>query len=271
LADRSLRIRLDRLAPGERVERLMESRPPEEVDALRSSLASWAEVAVERLQALDPEIPAELDDRAADACLALFCIADLAGGDWPERIRSACVALRRGDETAELPKPEALLACIARALDSLPEDERAISTADLLDHLAADEEAPWGFGPEDKDRPRRLARMLKPFGLRSKTVRLADGTTPKGYVIEELEDVIRRYLPPRSATPATTAWLSENSAVSIRHKEGLVADLEQAANPHGYADVADVADREGEKGEIDLGTASLDELERYFAEREERE
>jgi hypothetical protein len=266
LADRSLRIRLDRLGPGERVERLLESKPPAEVDGLRESLAAWADLAVEQLKALDPEIPAELDDRAADACLALLAIADLAGGNWPERIRSACVALRRGDETAEPSRADALLACIRRAMDSLPEGERAISTAALLDHLAGDEDAPYGFGAEDKGRERRLARLLRPFGVRPKAVRLGDGTVARGYAVADLEAVLHRYAVPLSVTSATTASLSQNPPASIRYRAEVVTDNEEGANPHGKPGVTHVTDRRGGEGQIGLGTASLDELEHYFAD-----
>ena len=40
-----------------------------------------------------PEIPSGLSDRTADAWESLFAIADLAGGDWPQRARKAALAL----------------------------------------------------------------------------------------------------------------------------------------------------------------------------------
>jgi hypothetical protein len=191
LADRSLRIRLDRLAPGEQVERLLESKPPEQAEHLRRSLEAWAEAAVERLEALDPEPPAELDDRAADACLALFAIADLAGGDWPERIRAACVALRCGDDSEPDPGTR-LLDALARifAERGYP---AALATAEIVAALADDPDAPGGYDPEDARRSgRRLAAALRRYGVRRRDIRI-EGRIVKGYSWETLAPVIARY------------------------------------------------------------------------------
>ena len=38
-----------------------------------------------------------VEDRAADTWEALFAIAELAGGEWPERVRKACLALTGED------------------------------------------------------------------------------------------------------------------------------------------------------------------------------
>ena len=42
-------------------------------------------------------MPAGLDDRAADCWRPLLAIAELVGGDWPERARAAALALSGGE------------------------------------------------------------------------------------------------------------------------------------------------------------------------------
>jgi len=41
----------------------------------------------------------------------------------------------------------------------------------------------------------RLARMLKPFGILAHSIRLDDGSTPKGYKRDSFADAWARYLP----------------------------------------------------------------------------
>ena len=58
--------------------------------------------------------------------------------------------------------------------------------------------AGWGKGRVRQGVTQRdLARMLRPYGVRSKTVR-RDGSTGKGYQREQFEDAWRRYVPEHS-------------------------------------------------------------------------
>jgi hypothetical protein len=45
--------------------------------------------------------------------------------------------------------------------------------------------------------------MLKPYGIKPHTIRLPDGSTPKGYLLEDFADTWNRYIP-TAATSATT-------------------------------------------------------------------
>jgi len=83
LADRPLLIKLRRKLPGEIVTKLKHADP--ELAALRPQLMGWVADNGERLGRIEPETPAGLHDRAADNWNPLLAIAELAGGDWPER------------------------------------------------------------------------------------------------------------------------------------------------------------------------------------------
>lgn len=248
LADRSLPIRLKRRGPGESVSSLRENRPPPEAASLRERTEAFAEEHDERLADVEPELPAELDDRAQDAVEPLLAIADLAGGDWPERARRAFVELRRGDDaSADESLGVRLLGDVhaAFALD----DADKLSTVELIERLAADDDSPWADWHGAHVKPRTLSTILRPYGIRSRTVRLDDGTTPKGYHREQFLDTWARYLrsPSQegglSATTATTVYPSAPAASSVADTSASVADSVEPEIPHESSDVADVADR----------------------------
>jgi len=70
---------------------------------------------------------------------ALFAVAVLAGGDWPERARWAALALHEGTEDADLTVQ--LLGHMRDAFDELGE---RLSTVQLLTHLVNRGDAsPW--------------------------------------------------------------------------------------------------------------------------------
>ena len=78
------------------------------------------------------------------------------------------------------------------------EDDDFLSTGDILKSLNADREAPWadwrsGNGISDE----KLARMLKPFGIKSAQVQ-KDDKRARGYIFGNLKPVFERYLPPES-------------------------------------------------------------------------
>ena len=99
---------------------------------------------------------------------------------------------------------------------------QAISTADLLTSINADEDLPFGAWSDGSGiEARRIARLLKPYGIKPKSIRMGDGT-PKGYALEDLHDAFARYLPePQQAQRAQRA---------------------EPPRPLGTGDVADVAD-----------------------------
>lgn len=250
IADRSFPIRLKRKAAQEDVERFRRREAAEAAESIRAALKAWGTEDADQLDAIRPHLPDELDDRGQDAAEPLLAIAEVAGGEWPEQARRALVALRSeqagaDDETIGV----RLLVDVAAAFERTEADR--LSTERLLELLMEDDEAPW---TEWHGRPltaRGLARLMRPFSIRSGTVRLADGATPKGYKRESFVDAWTRYLPrsgSAAATSDTTAQPSQKQAVFYPPQDGDVADTKQAANPHGYADVADVAARTPDTG-----------------------
>jgi hypothetical protein len=141
VADRALPIRLERRAPGEKAERFR--RRDVEVDALvlRAALEQAVELS-HRLEDARPELPGELDDRAQDSAEPLLAIADLAGGDWPDRARRAVVELHSGREIDDESSGVRLLSDIQAVFADRDTDR--LASSDLLDGLHRLDEAPWG-------------------------------------------------------------------------------------------------------------------------------
>ncbi len=196
IADRSIALRMKRKMAGEPVERLLWAKVRPEAEALRDRISEWAGAHVEALGAAEPDLPVQLDDRAAEAWWALLAIADLAGGQWPDRAREAAKALHSaGGEDDSLGVQ--LLADVRSVFNG----HLAMHTKDLLEALNAIEESSWGGWHDGKGlRARDVAKRLRPFGLKSKKVKV-DTESLQGYHRDDLEDAWTRYLPADPTEP----------------------------------------------------------------------
>ncbi|OGO51921.1 MAG: hypothetical protein A2148_04545 [Chloroflexi bacterium RBG_16_68_14] len=219
ITDRAIIVTLKRRAPSERVARFRWREADTLAAPLRERLERWAAAHVDPLRDARPEIPDALDDRAADGWEPLLAIADLAGGNWPERSRCAALALSAGVEREDDSLGVRLLADV-RCIFEERGAER-LSSAELVAALVAVEEAPWGDLKAKPLDERKLARLLKPYGIRPHTVRIED-KTPKGYQRAAFEDAWSRYLP---HIPARTATSATESAPESNLKEDGVADV----------------------------------------------
>jgi hypothetical protein len=191
---RSIVIEMRRMAPDQHPEHRRTDRD-QGFGELRRKCARWAADHLEELRAADPEVP--VTGRKANCWRPLLAIADLAGGEWPTRARGAALALSVTDEDAETIGVQ-LLASVRLAFGTATQ----ISTENLLRHLHAMTEAPWGeYGRQRKPMsPRQLATLLKPFGITSGTLREGE-TTYKGYRRDQFGQSWARYLSP-SVTPS---------------------------------------------------------------------
>ena len=138
--DRSVIVRMARKGRGERVERLRVDKDLG-FDALASRAARWAADHVDQLRGADPNLPATLDDRAADNWRMLVAIADLAGGDWGRHARDAAVGVSTADLDAAQARGELLLADIRDWFDQIGKDRTP--SLHLVVHLNALEGRPW--------------------------------------------------------------------------------------------------------------------------------
>ena len=229
VADRCIRLVLRRRAPNETVTRFRRREVEEAAGSLRERAERWATANIEALREARPDIPDYIDDRAIDGWEPLFAIADTAGGDWPQRSRKVALALSCVDVRDDDSVGVKLLSDIQVVFDDKITDK--LPTAELLTALNAIEESPWGEWHGKPLTPRGLARLLRPFAIKSVNVRAGEDVL-KGYHRETFGDAWERYLPcsPQSATSATSATQAD-----------AVLNME----PDNVADVADVAANAG--------------------------
>lgn len=193
LHDRSIVVRLTRAKPGEIAARF-DSRHTVRESELCRKLARWTADNLARLENLDPALPESAFNRLADNWRPLFAIAEIVGADWPGRARAAFVALTTGDDLDAHGIGTALLSDIRRIFAVAKNDR--LPSARIAEALAAMEGQPWPeFGTGGKPiSTNQLARLLGRFNIRSRTVRIADGTA-KGYHLTDFEDAFARFLP----------------------------------------------------------------------------
>ena len=135
--DRAIVVRMRRRGPGEQVAPFRSRRDQPPLHDLRDRLHQWVRGNLTVLQEAEPVMPVE--DRAADTWEALFAIAELAGGEWPERVRKACLALT-GEDPEDGRISTQLLADLKEIWDD--SEDRLFSTT-IIERLCIIEESPW--------------------------------------------------------------------------------------------------------------------------------
>lgn len=195
IMDRMVAVWLRRKLNTEKVPRL----PPAAVfTAIRSRLARFAADNLGPLHTAEPELPECLNDRQADGWRPLLAIADLGGDVWSLGARHAAKMLSGAEQAVHESYGTQLLTDIRAAFEEQAADK--IQTVGLVHHLVSDPERPWSTlkagRPLDA---RRLATMLAPYGVTSKTLRIGT-TTAKGYARDQFTDAWTRYTP--SAAPS---------------------------------------------------------------------
>jgi hypothetical protein len=160
------------------------------LEELRRQAMRWSMDNAEALRGAEPAMPDGFDNRLGDNCRLLFAIADLAGGDWPEKAREAAQTLTHTVDVASV--GIRLLTDIKAAFDEAKVD--CISSADLVGKLTAEPDAQWSEWKSGKPiTQNQVARLLKPFRITPGQVRIGDRQI-RGYQRTQFEDEWVRYL-----------------------------------------------------------------------------
>jgi hypothetical protein len=213
ILSRSIIVRMRRRAADEIVESFRRRVHAPEGEALRQQLAGWTATIIDEATAARPPMPPGVEDRAADVWEPLLAIADIAGAGWPERARAAAVALVA--VSREDVEPSLNMRLLADLRDIFGERD-SITTKTILAELCQIEGAPWSDVRGKPLSDNQLARRLRQYGVKPRTIRTDHGT-PRAYLRYDLVDVWRRYLPPflvnaeTLETPATSQQLQGDS------------------------------------------------------------
>lgn len=186
IEDRAVVVLMRRRKPSDHVQPFRLRRDQPALLSMRRELGDWARQQVEKLSLADPLLPVE--DRAADTWAPLVAVADLVGGDWPERARRAAVKLTTEAEAKDAESSNVrLLSDIREVFDN--EHARFMKSSRLCQELRHIADAPW----RDLElNPHKLGHRLSDYGIRTghNTSR-----TERGYRIQDFSDAFERYLP----------------------------------------------------------------------------
>ncbi|MFZ1886719.1 MAG: DUF3631 domain-containing protein, partial [Candidatus Binataceae bacterium] len=184
---RATRAELKKLSKGRH--RDMKAR----LEPIAARAARWATDHIETLKGARPSLPDELSGRGQDRWEPLVAIADALSEGVGQVARAAATA-----ECGAPADSDTLSITLLGDLRELLADRDAekIASKALCEELAALEGRAWA----EYGRARRpitqtqLARLLSAFQIVPKTVRLNDGSTPRGYELKDFSDVFARYL-----------------------------------------------------------------------------
>jgi len=260
IVDRSINIKMQRRRAGETVQRLRWRDAEQRVQQLREQLQIWATDAMDTLTDAKPVLPEALSDRQQDGWEPLLAIADLAGGDWPERARSAALSLC-GETDDGASRGALLLGAMRDAMHGI----EVIATTDLLEQVNTNEDLPFGAWSDGKGLDGRgLAKLLKPYGVHRTTVRIGDKTA-KGYRRDELTDAWDRYLPPQEGNKGNTGNAETAETTESPQSTGDVTDVTPVTDLDGVT-VADRIKAIERMGDTPEAEAAWQELQREESE-----
>lgn len=203
IMDRSVVIPMKRRAPHEIVRPYRARTTEPEGHDLRDALAEWALTHHDALTEVEPEMPEGIADRPADVWEPLLAIADVIGGDWPERARRAAVELNSLRLQRDPNLGIQLLTDLRKIFTSRGTDRLFTDTivADLLNIEGSPWRSLYGKPLDAMEFSRRVKKYLPAGDLStSKKIRIGDAVL-QGYKVEHFADAWMRYLPP---TPTDT-------------------------------------------------------------------
>lgn len=245
IRDRSVIVAIDRKLRREKVERLRRRHVQIEILELTGQLRAWTETYGPALSKYDlPEPLEEISDRLEEAWEPLLAIADLARGDYPTRARRAAVELA-GQEDNDGGSSHALL----RALWHLFLIHEAMWTRDIVAAFNRDDALPFGEWHEGRGiKPIDVSRLLSPYRIRPRTVRLG-GKTAKGYHREQFKEAWERYGADFAVTPVTSQQTREDPGFSEPSHDPNCDGSEEGENPRQHRDVTAVTAGKGDKSD----------------------
>ncbi|MEJ2868421.1 DUF3631 domain-containing protein [Actinomycetospora sp. OC33-EN08] len=188
IMDRSVVLRMRRREPHESVSPFRQ-RDAKRLRSLGKRIGEWTESVQHELS--EPREDDTLSDREADVWESLLRIADVAGGEWPERARIAAKDMTETEATRVVEgKGVELLRDIAEVW---PAGKSGVHSEKLQALLTGMRDTGWdtyAYG-----RPitvNEIASLLQPYEIKPRQIKMG-GVNRRGYRREWFEPVWRRY------------------------------------------------------------------------------
>lgn len=239
IRDRSIVISMQRKAPHEAIASFKIRRVQAEATTLRETIAAFIKKETPRIQeAYNSADIGFLQDREAEGWEPLFALLEVIDPSRRDELREGALRLANEKSATDIDESLSLhlLTDIRAAMDGQPQ----MLTRDLLEQLKNRAESPWAVDCPLTDR--KLARMLRPFEIVSRSVRIGN-TTGKGYAGADFEPAFRRYLAPEGKNPSHPSQPAKIAA-EIEFSEASqrldVTDGKNGPDPHKQPLVTDV-------------------------------
>ena len=161
---------------------------------LRIRLEAFAERNLDELMEFVVPLPQELDDRAQDICEPLLQIADIAGGDWPDKARQALIGIRHRMFSSERVSERELL---LRDLRRVFGERKAMHSGAIIEALHELEDSPWRARGLSQWSMAEIVHEFSeyPGGPRIRSKRMRVGRVLRaGYLKAQFTDSWRRFL-----------------------------------------------------------------------------
>jgi hypothetical protein len=202
IADRSIVIQMQKKGSAEKVARFTLRRVKAESTPLRWSVERVMDEVRDLVKDAYEDLPelAFLEDREGELWEPLFAVCSVIAPTRIGELRKSAEMLSTAKAAADQDdsRPLRLLSDIREVF---PKDAENILTKELMRRLEKLDYSPWfkpdGGRPECELNPRRLARMLRPFGISPRTVRV-ECELGKGYSKGEFQAPWDRYIPSSS-------------------------------------------------------------------------
>jgi hypothetical protein len=243
LAERSIRLPLQKKKKGQKSTRLRDRDTPE-FKGIRSRALRWINDNRGRLEEIrdhdEVQFPDALGDREGETWEPLLAIALLAGEEWQKRALAAATSLS-GASTADDDEYGTLLLEHVREVFEAEKRETSLPSKIILERLNENEEWPWrerGKG----GKPMTLRAMqdgLKKFDIHVEPEAILG--TPygrqRGYLRSKFEEAWATYCKPRSGDSSlapTSPAPSSCVGVSNAHGSGTSSDFRGVSDDSAY-------------------------------------
>ncbi len=192
IEDRSIIIRMRRRLGNEKVENARRKNLKSlEIFARKS--ARWGADNIERLKGMEPAMPDSLNDRACDNWEPLLSIADVIGGDWPDKLREAAIALELAADADDDASAGVMLLSDCWQIFEEENTDR-ISSKNLIVSLNDLEGRPWcEWRRGNPITQNGVSRLLKTFGIAPSQMRIGTSNL-RGYDKRNFKEPFYRYV-----------------------------------------------------------------------------
>lgn len=177
------------------------------------------------LESSDPALPPGVFNRLADNWRPLFAIAEVAGGDWPQRVAVAFAKLTSKEDMDAQGIGVMLLADIQQLFGEAKADR--IFSRDLVQALCTRSDRPWSEANRGKPITETwLAIRLRAFRVHSKDLRIGKDHA-KGYETADFNESFERYL------PSDCVSKRDNVTMPINTGRDPISERDNAEDCHG--------------------------------------